>query len=863
MNSDRSLPIEALLSQSDWVTALARALVADPATADDVAQSAWVDVLQSKRHSIVDPRAWLATIVRRKALRAQRTEARRQRRERAADEAAAPAIVPSAADLAARIATHRELVDEVLALDEPYRETIVLRFFENLGIDAIAGRMQTKANTVRSRLQRGLVELRERFDRSHGGRERWMPAVVGLAQRQLASEAAAVAATGGIAATVAMNKIAFAAVAVLVATLVTLPMLGPPAETIPPVAAAPLSVANTADVAPATQSRDTNTGPSQREPGAIGSQGSTRSAILASPVPEPTPARRLVDRDGKGLANVLLRAAAPTTVRWQGGERGWIAGAGCTIRILPDEEQRLITDRAHAFEFFKALPSPDEWRAAVLGTSLPARETRSDAEGSFVFDASLGVVDAAVEVVDPFFVLITAGRANEAPWVAGPATRVEGSVHDIDGAPIAGATAIALGATDPELALPGQPSTRSDEDGAFLVRRALAEGRLRVSCDGFEGVLVPLSRDPVQRPYVVLKRPAFSSRRTMDGTVTETGGRPIANASVSLGPRSTKTAGNGRFTLAIDAVGREHGLTITAKGWAPFRDDDFGAQILGGAPTHKLTFVLDKKAQRMRGRVIDKDGSPVAGAMVFLANPTLLDTAPDSAEARVAERDDVVRTAEDGSFVLDGLGERRYSVRAVDPATGASAKSDSRLASDGDFDLILTEPSRDVRGVVQDAEGKPLRSATVENAFFPHVPNSGAARLASAASVTCDDNGRFVLPALAGTWLCVRVHGTVRQIQPIEDIMREWDGTVVRCTGSRWLRLVGNRNGNIRRVRFQLADGMVEAKDRDGRVFLWEGAGAAVVPVPADAVAVIVGHDSKDGLRVALSSDPVQHVRMW
>lgn len=210
MTLERSLPLETLLAEADHVTALARALVTDPATADDVAQSTWLDVLRSERRSIVDPRAWLATIVRRRALRARRTEARRSHRERIAADAKADATAPSAAELAARIATHREVVDAVLALDEPYRETIVLRFFENLDVDAIALRMQTKRNTVRSRLQRGLEALRERLDRTHGGREHWLPAVATLASRQTALEltAASSVITGGIAFAITMKKFA-------------------------------------------------------------------------------------------------------------------------------------------------------------------------------------------------------------------------------------------------------------------------------------------------------------------------------------------------------------------------------------------------------------------------------------------------------------------------------------------------------------------------------------------------------------------------------------------------------------------------------------------------------------------------------
>jgi RNA polymerase sigma factor (sigma-70 family) len=229
MTADSPLPLEQLLAQSDWVTTLARALVTDAATADDIAQATWIDVLRSPPRSVVDPRAWLAAIVRRKALRSLRTDARRSRREQVATAPHRGDTAPSAADLAARVATHRELVDAVLALDEPYRETVVLRFFENLDLEAIAQRTQSKHNTVRSRLQRGLQQLRERLDRAPGGRERWLPAVLLLSRRRLAEGATVGGVAGGIALAITMKKLVFGAVALAAGLLFALPMLWPDA----------------------------------------------------------------------------------------------------------------------------------------------------------------------------------------------------------------------------------------------------------------------------------------------------------------------------------------------------------------------------------------------------------------------------------------------------------------------------------------------------------------------------------------------------------------------------------------------------------------------------------------------------------
>ena len=63
MNPARQPP-EALFAHREWVRNLARRLVADDATAEDVEQQTWLSaVLSPPRHTSA-PKAWLATILR-------------------------------------------------------------------------------------------------------------------------------------------------------------------------------------------------------------------------------------------------------------------------------------------------------------------------------------------------------------------------------------------------------------------------------------------------------------------------------------------------------------------------------------------------------------------------------------------------------------------------------------------------------------------------------------------------------------------------------------------------------------------------------------------------------------------------------
>jgi RNA polymerase sigma-70 factor (ECF subfamily) len=155
---------QALLAHAEWVRRLAAALVrADDA--DDVAQQALAQALVAPPPSR-NLRAWFAAIVRNVARRRRRDEATRARYEAFAPEAIEsgdPALAVARAEL------HRRVVDAVLALAEPYRSTLVLRFFDEKPAEEIARAQALPLETVRTRVKRGLAQLRAQLD--EGGRE--------------------------------------------------------------------------------------------------------------------------------------------------------------------------------------------------------------------------------------------------------------------------------------------------------------------------------------------------------------------------------------------------------------------------------------------------------------------------------------------------------------------------------------------------------------------------------------------------------------------------------------------------------------------------------------------------------------------
>jgi RNA polymerase sigma factor (sigma-70 family) len=299
-DAGRPVPIETLLTHRAWVDALARRLLADESSADDAAQETWLAALRHPPGDEATARSWLGRVLRNFAHERRRTDARRGARERVS---ARPET--SGGDVAAVVAQaelHKKLVLAVMDLEEPYRATVLLRFFEGLEPREVAARMGVPVETVRTRTRRAVEQLRERLDREHGGERRaWAVWVTGIgseggvprAARRAGSAAAAGAAIGGL----VMGKKAVIAAAVLVLVAIGTwtatrpgdehsPRPAPPPLPTAPVAASPRVAP---EKAPAPQPPDAKP-PAPASPFLAGrvvdatGRGVAGAAVVASPV---------------------------------------------------------------------------------------------------------------------------------------------------------------------------------------------------------------------------------------------------------------------------------------------------------------------------------------------------------------------------------------------------------------------------------------------------------------------------------------------------------------------------------------------------------------------------------------------------
>jgi RNA polymerase sigma-70 factor (ECF subfamily) len=163
------------LAHSEFIKTIAQKLLYHQDDADDVIQQTWLAALHKPPDPEKPVRRWLALVARNNAIEMLRKRGRRLRGERRAARAEA---LPSAGDAVAREAVLGLVAEAVRKLNEPYRSTVLLHYYEGLPPRAIARRLAVPVETVRTRLKRGLSLLRRRLDRRRSGdRRTWVEAL--------------------------------------------------------------------------------------------------------------------------------------------------------------------------------------------------------------------------------------------------------------------------------------------------------------------------------------------------------------------------------------------------------------------------------------------------------------------------------------------------------------------------------------------------------------------------------------------------------------------------------------------------------------------------------------------------------------
>jgi RNA polymerase sigma-70 factor (ECF subfamily) len=756
---------EALLAHADWVRALARTLVRDPGLADDLAQSSWLDALQHPPRDARNLRGWLAQIVRNAARQQARSTQRREARERTASR---PEALPDTADLVAEAERQREVIAHVLALAEPYRSTLLLRFFRGLAPAQIAEHQGVPLATVRTRLQRALAQLRVRLDREYGERAHWCAALLPLtAARELPAVAlpASLIPVGGLLVTMTW-KVGAAALVIAATWWTWSTFTGDAASPAPATVAsstAAISLARPAD--PALTS--------PRELSASGERTALQSPSALSPTPTPEAPADTAEPELRRVEGRIVDATGRP-----------VAGLSLVAYARPADG------------------SPD------FDPPSPRIPTLTAADGSYSVDVPGRFVN--VESADPAWILTCDGLpVGETAQlrVAVPARELRGLVVDEHGAPLDAAT---ITASFSCTALAEFPyvlygierrtwTSESAADGSFLLPQIPAAAELHVTREGYAPAHQP---ELEAHPTIVLRATAKSpaAAHWIRGLVLDPQGRPAVGAQVRFGPSQATSDDQGQFELAIATYTEATPLTATQPGFAAAVFEDFGLAVrdasrdlertgadraaLDGAGVDRaapdetvleraaldrtlldwVVLHLPGPALTLSGRVLEADGRPAAGWWIDLADATpsdgpLLSVERESSSAAGAALP--LLTDADGRFLVEGLQDRPYRVRAFDPSRCLFVHSPPTPAGTPDLELRVPDDAilPVLRGRVLSERGHPIRGAVVRVLFSLGLDTTGAEALTSCRETQTDEHGHFELLSLPRAHLYLHVDG--------------------------------------------------------------------------------------------------------
>ncbi|MFO0985482.1 MAG: sigma-70 family RNA polymerase sigma factor [Planctomycetota bacterium] len=747
--------IDGLLAHEHLIRALARELLHDEQSVDDVVQDTWLVAIQREPARSESLASWLARIARNFALRTLRGSARRRHRESAT---AAFEVVPSTEQILEREETRRLVVRAVLRLPEPHRGVTVLRYFEGWPPRAIAKRLGVPVETVRSRLKRARAELRLALAADHGEGGSLARRLGALAAGGWSPWGASLGTSSLVGALLmtAKLKISIAAVVLLVAAAsIALWSLGdrepgsrPPAGEPPAIASPARALASDAQVAAPAVAAD--------------GAAARRTAIAPEPpsvAPPPATGSLLVRAQWK--ESRAAAADVPVMLREEGGPSSYFhartgtTGEDGTLRFTELPPGKFQVSRQLDVGVSAAI-RPGAETAVVL--ELPSGMTIDglvvDGAGQPVGDAAITVASGGTEPrMEPAIVARTAAdgtfhltgvqdgdeigarASGHAPsylhWLFAsqggkerrlrlvldqPGGDVAGEVHDRDGKPVANALVrVRLGEFEgyrprdgSSVGKPLDLWARSDEDGFFTVASVPARTLpVEARAEGF-GVwrgTVEASLQVTTQLEVVLERSSV-----VRGTVVTADGKPAARIRIRVG----RDADLMSATASSDAAGRFRLPEVPSGEVAIVADgEELGqaAATLHVQPGEEVVWdAVLSRGREIKVRVLDDADQPLAACKVELFT------------MRREDSDDghyhgFGFTDASGRFAMPNVKEIAHAIHVYAPNSDVRAlrREDVRPGPDELVFRIGREqmPTALITGRVVDVEGNPLGGVRV------------------------------------------------------------------------------------------------------------------------------------------------------
>ena len=562
------IELERLLNSAGQVRRLARGIAGSPSRGEDLAQEAWVSMLERPPAQGVPLLPWITGVVRNLARQERRTEARRQARERLV----ARSMDTADCETTERLEAQKAVVEAVRSLREPYRSVVVMRYFDGLTPRQIAARTQTPVRTVHTRLTRALACLRERLDREHGSRfSAWLPLML-----MPASTGGVLNALPGALWMNVQTKMTVGALALIGLVAVSTPLWR--------------------GVTPTPQATPTDTtktalleAPQERPPVDAPPEHLERVAVQDSvPAAEPAAAAadfiegRVVDFDGRPVEGLAVRleteggtASEPTLSDAAGNFRIEASEPNGTIRTV-DERWRTVLE-----PILWGFGGPE-----LAGENLLVVAPATQLAGRVVDESGSPLAKAAVEVRLPW------SLRSRLPFV-------------LDRARVVSWTTV------------------TDQAGEFeLDAAAVPEAYLHSRLRGYVSDVRALPGHTNLDLEIVLQDAAHSTNH-LHGRVVDEAGLGVEDAYVALGFQNTTSGPDGSFALPVREGEEDTSLAALKAGFLPaFLERQGDSNTDPEAWPEPLVLTLGGPPLAIAGKLFDSGGDPVPNAAIELLDRT-------------------------------------------------------------------------------------------------------------------------------------------------------------------------------------------------------------------------------------------------
>lgn len=592
--------IDDLLVHEPFLRRLAQGLVGNSDLAEEAVQDTWLVALRRPPEHAGNLRGWLGSVLRNVARdRLRRHERARRVHERLGVEqidARRASLAVGAPRESARLQT---IGEAVLALPEPYRTVLLLRFYYDYTRPEIAALLGRPLNTVNSQLLRGLDRLRADLDQRCGSRDAW--SAVLLAAAGPGSRWSPFTAGVGRAGRALARAPGLWGAAAVVVTITSLVLW----RSTPPRERGEETIVTSNEPAPAPVPAEPATPELARRAAAIPVAGDAGSGADATNPVATAPESPFLD------VTVVDRTGASVS--------------GADIQMVVESEW-VPRRRAIQGRLVRRGTTDAEGRARI--DLEPAAVSRTWPDGPHVALQALapGRVASTLRTVGLDAVDETTGGVPVRLVVGGPDAVLRGHVRDADGNPLARATvhAGAISSFVPRAA-DGEGSLAlfdyTDQDGAYEIRH-LEPGRvsLRVTLKGYVGYETAIDVTDCSSAVHDVR---LATGAALVGAVRTPDGRPAAGARVWVQWSDEKAldevaAGpDGSFALRGVAPGTrrvwaEHATAraLCASAVLDLRDGD----------EHVWEPVLERR-ESLRLRLVSAEGAPLVGWLIWVMAP--------------------------------------------------------------------------------------------------------------------------------------------------------------------------------------------------------------------------------------------------